>query len=167
MKFQRGGGQEKIMAKDKTLPSELRIIRTSDKTIDVTEKIKSRVPQADWLENPDSWNASRFIKETSDFMYEIYGINADQDKHLLALLADQISIYIEAKKGIARDGVVAEFNAGKTMGASPYFAVMKEALSKIIALMNELGLTPKGRMGKTSTNTTSYDDLLGGVQVKK
>ena len=155
------------MTKIKKLPSELRIIRTGDKTIDLPEKIKSRVPQADWLENPDAWNASRFIKETADFMYEIYGIDADQDKHLLAMLADQISIYIEAKKGIARDGVVAEFNAGKTMGASPYFAVMKESLNKIVVLMNELGLTPKGRMGKTTTNTTSYDDLLGGVRVKK
>ena len=153
--------------KEKTLPAELRIIRTGDKTIDVTTKIKSRVPQADWLENPDAWNASRFIKETADFMYEIYGIDADQDKHLLAMLADQISIYVEAKKGIARDGIVAEFNGGKTMGASPYFAVMKEALNKIVTLMNELGLTPKGRMGKTSTNTTSYDDLLGGVKVKQ
>ena len=155
------------MAKEKTLPSELRIIRTGNKEVDLPEKIKSRVPQADWLENPESWNASRFIKETSDFMFEIYGIDADQDKHLLAMLADQISIYIEAKKGIARDGIVAEFNGGKTMGASPYFAVMKEALNKIVTLMNELGLTPKGRMGKTSTNTASYDDLLGGVQVKK
>jgi P27 family predicted phage terminase small subunit len=164
-----GGGvaKGKIMAKEKTLPSELRIIRTGNKEVDLPEKIKSRVPQADWLENPESWNASRFIKETSDFMFEIYGIDADQDKHLLAMLADQISIYIEAKKGIARDGIVAEFNGGKTMGASPYFAVMKEALNKIVTLMNELGLTPKGRMGKTSTNTASYDDLLGGVQVKK
>ena len=155
------------MAKDKTLPSELRIIRTADKAIDLPQKIKTRVPQADWLENPDAWNASVFIKETADFMYEIYGIDADQDKHLLAMLADQISIYVEAKKGIARDGIVAEFNGGKTMGASPYFAVMKEALNKIVVLMNELGLTPKGRMGKTSTNTATYDDLLGGVQVKK
>ena len=51
------------MAKEKILPSELRIIRTADKTIDLPQKIKLRVPQADWLENPDAWNASIFIKE--------------------------------------------------------------------------------------------------------
>lgn len=155
------------MAKEKALPSELRIVRTADKVEAPIQKIQARVPQADWLENPDAWNASKFIKETADFMYEIYGIDADQDKHLLAMLADQISIYVEAKKGIARDGIVAEFNGGKTMGASPYFAVMKEALNKIVVLMNELGLTPKGRLGKTTSNTTTYDDLLGGVKVKK
>jgi P27 family predicted phage terminase small subunit len=155
------------MAKEKTLPSELRIVRTADKTDAPIQKIQARVPQADWLENPDAWDASRFIKETADFMYEIYGIDADQDKHLLAMLADQISIYVEAKKGIARDGIVAEFNGGKTMGASPYFAVMKESLNKIVTLMNELGLTPKGRMGKTTTNDNTYSDLMSGVKVKK
>lgn len=153
--------------KEKTLPSELRIIRATEKTAAPVEKIKARVPQADWLENPDSWNASKFIQETADFMYEIYGIDADQDKHLLAMLADQISIYVEAKKGIARDGIVSEFNGGKTLGASPYFSVMKEALNKIVTLMNELGLTPKGRMGKTTTNDNTYSDLMSGVKVKK
>jgi P27 family predicted phage terminase small subunit len=155
------------MQKEKTLPSELRIVRSNDKADVSVQKIKSRVPQADWLENPDAWNASKFIKETADFMFEIYGIDADQDKHLLAMLADQITIYVEAKKGVARDGIVSEFNGGKTMGASPYFSVMKDTLNKIVVLMNELGLTPKGRLGKTQSNTNSYNDLLSGVKVKK
>lgn len=152
----------------KTLPSNLHIIRAKPPIEALPEKIKARVPQADWLENPDSWNASQFIKETSDFMFEIYGIDADQDKHLLAMLADQISMYIEAKKGVALNGIISDFNDGKTTGASPYFSVMKETLNKIVVLMNELGLTPKGRLNKTvSNNSNNYGDLLAGVKVTK
>jgi hypothetical protein len=44
---------------------------------------------------------------------------------------------------------------------------MKDTLNKIVVLMNELGLTPKGRLGKTQSNTNSYNDLLSGVKVKK
>lgn len=151
----------------KTLPAELRIVRSTDKLIINPEKIRARIPQADWLENPDSWNASEFIKETSDFMYDIYGIDADQDKHLLAMLADQITFYVEAKKGVERDGIVAEFNGGVTKGASPYFSVMKDALNKIVVLMNELGLTPRSRLNKTINHNNSYNDLLAGVKVTK
>ena len=151
----------------KTLPSNLHIVRSTDKEVVLPEKIRARIPQADWLENPDAWNASKFIKETSDFMFEIYGIDADQDKHLLAMLADQISMYVEAKKGVAREGLITEFNGGVTKGANIYFSIMKETLSKIVVLMNELGLTPKGRLNKTTTHTGSYNDLLAGVKVTK
>jgi phage terminase small subunit len=152
----------------KELPKNLHIVRTIPAIKALPEKIRARVPQADWLENPDSWNASQFIKETSDFLFEIYGIDADQDKHLLAMLADQISMYIEAKKGVASNGLIYEFNDGKTTGASPYFSVMKETLNKIVVLMNELGITPKGRLNKTvSNNANVYGDLLAGVKVTK
>lgn len=152
----------------KTLPAGLHIVRAPTPLEALPTKIKARVPQADWLENTDSWDASKFIKETSDFMFDIYGIDADQDKHLLAMLADQISMYIEAKKGVAENGIISSFNGGQTTGASPYFSVMKETLNKIVVLMNELGLTPKGRLNKTvSSNVNAYGDLLAGVKVTK
>jgi phage terminase small subunit len=149
----------------KTLPSNLRIIRAPEKTLDVVEKIHSRIPKADWLDNPDLWDASKFIKETADFMYETYGIDADQDKHLLAMLADQISIYVEAKIGMTNNGLITEYNAGITKGASIYFGIMQESLKRIVILMNELGLTPRGRLNKVVTPKHNYNDLLGGVKV--
>ena len=154
------------MNKDK-LPVELNIVRTEKKNFTPSEKVKARIPQAEWLDDPTAWDEKRFIAETSEFMFETYGIGTDQDRHLLAMLADQITIYVKAKEGIKFDGIVAEFNNGKTRGASPYVSVMKDTLNKIVVLMNELGLTPKGRMAKTGNDNNSFSDLLAGVKVTK
>ena len=153
------------------LPSSLKVVRVDANTVEAkTQVMKKRLFQAEWMENPDAWNASEFIEQTSNFIKDTYGIEADQDRHLICMLADQIAIYIQAKKGIAVTGIVAEFNGGKTMGASPYFTAMKESMNTIIRLMGELGLTPKGRivhkaMADGAKNT--HDDLLEGPKSKK
>ena len=88
----------------------------------------------------------------------------------ISMLADQIDTYIDCNRHIAIEGLVTSFNDGKTIGPSPYVSIRKEALKLIIALMNELGLTPKGRLNKSSTNLTTNSmigRLLQGPQVKR
>ena len=114
--------------------------------VDLPKSIKNRIPQAEWLDNPEAWDKNVFIKETSNFLYTVYGIGNDQDKHTLAFLAEQIETYIECKRKLAETPIVTKFNGGKTIGPNPYLTVRNNTLKNIIQLMNELGLTPRSRL---------------------
>ena len=131
------------------LPPELHLVNGSkgqNQGIDLPKSIKNRIPEAEWLENPDSWNKKQFIDETSEFLFKAYGIGNDQDKHTLAFLAEQIETYIECKKKLAVTPIVTKFNGGKTLGPNPYLTVRQNTLKTIIQIMNELGLTPRSRL---------------------
>lgn len=148
------------------LPPELHIVRGSQQKIPtqtLPESVKSRIPTAEWMDNPSAWDKKKFTEETAEFLYEVYGIGSAQDRHTLAMLADQIDSYVKCNKGIEEEGLIFAYNEGKTMGPSPWFAIRKETLKAIISLMNELGLTPKGRLAKTKTldNSTSQKLMRG------
>ena len=85
-----------------------------------------------------------------------------QDQHTLSFLATQITLYIQCLVNVKENGIVTEYNNGKTLGPSPYMALMDKLLQRIIVLMNELGLTPRGRLAKTATDDTSLGDLMAG-----
>lgn len=153
------------------LPPELHIVRGTkglNQGSALPDNIKKRIPFSEWIDSPDDWDEKRFISETSEFLWETYNIGSEQHRHILQMLADQMTIYIRCKKGIKQNGIVTTFNNGKTVGANPYVSVMKESLTKIIALMNELGLTPKSQFDRKGTSSdTSYSNLLGGVKFKE
>lgn len=153
------------------LPPELHIVRGTkglNQGSLLPENVRKRIPFSEWIDSPDAWDEKRFIKETSDFLWETYAIGAEQHRHILQMLADQMTMYIRCKKGIRANGIVTTFNNGKTMGASPYVSVMKDSLNKIVVLMNELGLTPKSQFDRKGTSSdTTYSSLLAGVQVTK
>lgn len=110
------------------------------------EKLRQRIPEAEWITNPDAWDRTRFINETSEFLFDVYNIGTDQDRHTLAMLADQIDTYVLCIKAIREQGLVTEYNEGKTVGASPYISIRSKTLTQILQLMNELGLTPRSRL---------------------
>jgi len=147
------------------LPPELHIVHgTQGKNMGtiLPEKIKQRIPKAYWLTNPSAWNEDRFIEETAEYLYAVYGIGSEQDQHTLSFLATQITLYIQCLVNVKENGIVTEYNNGKTLGPSPYMALMDKLLQRIIVLMNELGLTPRGRLAKTSTDDSSLGDLMAG-----
>lgn len=123
--------------------------------VPLPETVKKRIPKAEWLDDPDAWNRDKFIEETAEFLHEVYGIGSDQDKHTLAMLADQIEMYVECTKKIREHGLVASFNANQTVGTSPYLTVKMKTTTLIIQLMNELGLTPRGRLTKQKVGDQS------------
>jgi phage terminase small subunit len=132
------------------------------------ESVKQRIPEAEWMDNPDAWNKHIFIQETSEYLYDVYGIGSAQDKHTLTMLADHIETYIQCNRGIAKNGIVSVFNDGKTIGPNPYITIRNNISKLIIQLMNELGLTPRGRLEKPEINTnTNIGRLLQGPQVKR
>ena len=131
-------------------PPELHLIegttsRTGN-TVMLPVSIRKRIPKAEWFDNPNAWDSAKFIEETSEFLFTVYGIGNDQDKHLLAMLAGQIEIYINCSRSINRQNLVVKFNAGATPGTNPLIAIQNKSISLIIQLMGELGLTPKGRL---------------------
>lgn len=133
------------------------------KAAPLPDVIKKRIPKAEWLDNPDTWDKEKFIEETSEFLYTVYGIGNDQDKHTLAMLADHIDLYIQCSQGIARDGVIAQFNNGLTIGPNPHIPIRNKAMTIILQLMNELGLTPRSRLsaGKMSEESPVAQFLKG------
>lgn len=147
------------------LPAELHLVhgtKSEHKAQPLPEKVRERIPKANWLDNPAAWDRDKFIEETSEFLWQTYGIGSDQDKHVLAALASQIEIYVECWRGLKETGVVAQFNSGQTIGTSPYLTAGDKALVRAIALMGELGLTPKSRLVANKPEAGKYQKLLNG-----
>jgi P27 family predicted phage terminase small subunit len=127
------------------------------------EKMRGRIPEAEWLDNPLAWNKKAFVKETADFLFDVYGIGSEQDRHTLTMLADHIDTYVLCNKYIAEQGLVTEFNDGKTVGPNPYLTIRNNTIKLIIQLMNEMGLTPRSRLSqiKPEENTAIARFLKG------
>jgi phage terminase small subunit len=125
--------------------------------------IKKRIPKADWVDNPSAWDKDKFIEETSEFLFTVYGIGSDQDKHTLGMLADHIELYVRCTQGIKKNGVISRFNNGQTTGPNPYISIRNNTMRLIIQLMNELGLTPRSRLnsGKTEEDSAVAQFLRG------
>jgi phage terminase small subunit len=137
------------------LPVELHLVngtKPDHQGIALPETVKKRIPQAEWMENPSAWNRKTFVAETADYLFDVYGIGSNQDKHTLAMLADQIDLYIECGKQIDPANIVISTNDGKTLAPNPAISIRNNALKLAIQLMNELGLTPRGRLNKTESN---------------
>lgn len=108
------------------------------------QEVRQRVPKAEWLDNPDAWDKAKFIEESSEFLFNVYGIGSNQDKHVLSILADQIDVYVNASRKITSDTIVIKYSNGAP-GPNPFLSIRNKSVGIIIQLMNELGLTPRGR----------------------
>lgn len=113
------------------------------------ENIRGRIPPAEWLDNPSAWDKTKFVNETADFLFEVYGIGSMQDRHTLTMLADHIETYIQCNKALAEQGLISDFNDGKTQAANPHVTIRNNTLKLIIQLMNEMGLTPRSRLAQS------------------
>lgn len=117
--------------------------------------VRKRVPQAEWLENPEGFSKETFITETAEFLHEVYGIGSEQDKHALAMLADQIEVYVKCSIQLKDKMLVIKYNDGKTYGTNPFLSLRNKTTTLIIQLMNELGLTPRGRLSSNKAGDDS------------
>ena len=119
------------------------------------DTIKQRIPVADWVDNPELWDKKTFIKETAEFLFEVYGIGSDQDKSTLAMLADQLDIYIQSYRQLDINNLVVETNNGKTLAPNPLISIKNNALKLALQLMNEMGLTPRSRLASNKVEDNS------------
>mgnify|MGYP003353631805 CR=1 FL=1 len=128
--------------------------------------VRKRIPFADWIEHPENWDKKKFIEETSDFLFDVYGIGDNQNKHTLAMLADQMETYLQCNMELKGQSLYVETNGGKTVASHPLLSIRNKSLELAIKLMNELGLTPKSRLSSNKSNDASpIDELLAGPKV--
>ena len=106
----------------------------------------------------------------SKLLFQLYGNSCFIDRHLLGVLASEIGTYIKCLEGIKKDEIVATFNNGKTTGANPYITIKNDTITKILALMNQLGLSPKDRLKngvrEPTAESSSIAKLMRGVRLK-
>lgn len=148
------------------LPPEVHIAKGTkgeNQGIPLPAELRDRIPAAEWMNDPDHFDKELFIKETSDFLFDYYGIGSVQDRHTLSMLANQMERYINAVKGEAEYPMVISINNDKTLAPNPYYAISNECMKNIIRLMNELGLTPRSRLGNLApkANTPVLTILRG------
>jgi len=124
-------------------------------TTQLPQSVRKRIPSAEWMDNPDAWNKDVFIEETSNFLFEVYGIGNDQDKHVLTILADHIETYVNCTRSIKKNTLVITFNNGSTAGPNPMLSIRNKTTTLIIQLMNELGLTPRSRLSANKADDES------------
>jgi P27 family predicted phage terminase small subunit len=123
-------------------------------------EVVKKIPIANWLHDPDSFNKEDFFKETIEFLFTIYSNAADIDKHLVAMLADTLETYINCKKVIDKQGYVVEFNDGKTLGTNPLYKTMDNAVSSYMSITNELQISFKARLKNGAKEPAEIDETL-------
>lgn len=148
------------------LPPELHLVhgtKGENQGISLPESVKRRIPFAEWLDQPGQFDKKKFIEETSEFLFQVYGIGSDQDKHTLAMLADQLELYVSCNAQFRVEDAVISTNDGKTLAPHPIISIRNNAIKLIIQLMNELGLTPKSRLssGKPQDDSAVAKFLKG------
>lgn len=123
--------------------------------------MSERVPFAEWLDNPQNWNKQKFITETSNFLWEAYEIGSNQDKHALAILASLLETIVISNIDIEKNGLVVTHSNGVT-GKNHHVDIRDKAITRAVLLMNELGLTPKGRLPVVQKMSPQIAALLAG-----
>jgi len=144
------------------LPPELHIVKGTkglNQGVTLPEKLKKRIPHASWMDSQVPFDKKKYIKETAEYLFQVYGIGSDNDQHLLTMLAEQIHTYCEAQMGLST-GVAMRYNNDKTVGSNYYLPIRDKAAKNAIAMMNELGLTPRGRL---QGNALSPDNDVGDI----
>jgi len=150
------------------LPREIHLVRGTlgdarNAGVALPEKVKVRIPFASWADDPSKFTRERFVRDTADYLFEVYGIGSQQDQHALLMLADQMQTYISARAQLQGQPLVIATNNGATLAANPLLAVQDRAMVHALRLMNELGLTPKSRLTASKTDEASpYAELLKG-----
>ncbi len=130
---------------------------------------KEAMPYAEWLAAPEAFDKAEFIRETGEFLFQVYGASCQYDRHLVGMLADQMQTLVDCIRRISADNLLIEQNAGQTIGVNPAAALREKTLVRIASLMTELGLTPKARMaaGKSVSPQVGLSGFLRGPQMAK
>lgn len=156
------------MAAHNKLPPEVHGVHGSkgmNVGIMIPEKLKARIPFAEWASQPELFSKQRFVEETAQYLFDVYGIGTEQDRHTLMMLADQMQTYIDARAQQDKHPLVVKINNGKTLAPNPYISLANKAMENCIKLMNELGLTPKSRLAANKLEDASpLADFLKGWQ---
>ncbi len=130
-------------------------IRVRVKLTELPEKLRCKIPAAEWLDNPQAFDRLKFIAETTNFIDSVYAIEPQCYETIILMLADAMQNYIDCDIGIAETG-------GLVIGdkINPLVLMQFDLTKTIIKLMRELGLTPASRLPATTAAAKTIYDLL-------
>ena len=100
----------------------------------------------------------QFIKQTSTFIDEVYGIEPEVYRYIVWLLSFEMQSYIDAKIGFRDSGSEILIDNRE----NPWLRLQIMATKNIIRLSRELGLTPASRLpsdGCMNLSKTIFDVL--------
>ena len=130
-------------------------IRVRVKLTELPEKLRCRIPVAEWLDNHQAFDRLKFIAQTESFIQTVYGLDQQSYQYMLLMLADAIQNFIDCEIGIVQTGGLVIGDKINTL------VLMQFDLTKIIIkLMRELGLTPASRLPDAPTTAKTIYDLL-------
>jgi len=125
------------------------------------ENIHRNFAIAKWLENPSTWDLKMFIDEISNSLEENNHITPVHEEHLIATLGVQMEIYVACWKHIKVNGLTQGFR-NNVIGKNPHIAIGDKALSKVMLLMKELGLTEILKVVKKTAMDLAIEELMKG-----
>ncbi len=124
-------------------------------------KVVRPIPLASWIADPNTWDKYVFIDEASQFMWDAYENTTEQDQHALAMLAEVLETFVMCCKDIAKNGLVVTHHNGVT-GKNHHVEIRDKAIARAVLLMNELGLTPKGRFPLKPSPSPYFQKFMQG-----
>ena len=101
---------------------------------------------AKWLIDYSEWDKNKFFYEVEDYLFRNVPESNESDKHVIGMLAETMTTYIQCVVLIKNEGLVIQNQHGNIVGKSPCVKVMQTQLALIIKLMRELKLLPKDRL---------------------
>ena len=113
----------------------------------------------DWHLEINSWDRIKFTLEVCDYLsqFDDTGI----DRHAVGLLAEAIDTFVHCTKDIRINGFIFVHPNG-VIGKNHHVEIRDKALAKSLALMSELGLTPKRRKPIPPPRDPAFEKWLKG-----
>ena len=117
-------------------------------------------PLSTWFTDPESFNPDHFAEDIRISIAQIHGNNAIVDEHLICMLTDQMTCYVQATASLRTEPLVEKAINGTRM-INPNYKLRDSALTRILQLITMAGLTPAGR-AKKHEKDSSIGSLLEG-----
>lgn len=117
-------------------------------------------PLSTWFTDPEGFKPEDFAEDIRISIAQIHGINAIVDEHMICMLTDQMTCYVQATASLRKEPLVEKAINGTRM-INPNYKLRDSALTRILQLITMAGLTPAGR-AKKHEKDTPIGSLLEG-----
>jgi phage terminase small subunit len=113
-----------------------------------------------WFEDPENFNPAHFAEDIRNSIVQIHGKDAIIDEHMVCMMTDQMTCYVQATVALRTEPLVEKAINGTRM-INPNYKLRDSALTRILQLITMAGLAPATR-AKKSEKESSIGSLLEG-----
>lgn len=98
--------------------------------------------------NYKNWDKVKFAERVGEYLAEYLPESHEFDRHLIAILATEMDIYVQCYLEVQKSGLIIEDAKGNAIGQSIYARIMLKQLGIIRRLKKELKLIPMDKFRK-------------------